>query len=513
MSVLTGTGDATQPVTAMSPGTEPLQLPRRPTRGGGRCLLLCVIFLTSLSLLFTLALLLATLAETGLARFGWRVEVAIVADGRSWRARSDADSVAQLLRDEGVIVPAGAALSHGLDEPLTEGMVVTITPAREVRLNVAGDEQTLYTSLGSPQDILAHAGVAVGEDDIIRINGAAANPAALARWTAPANSIDIRRAFSLTIIDGQERQTARSGAETVGEALRELGIALDKRDEVEPALETAIDADTVVTIRRATPIRLEVDGVVIDARVAARTVAEALSELDASLFEADYVVPDGATPVTADMLIEIVRVTEQVIVDEERIPFETRWVADAELPLDERRTAQTGQAGIRQERIVLRYENGVEVSRRLETVETQPARDQVIHYGAQVLRRAVNTPSGTRHYWRVMCMLATSYHPGALGGDDTTAIGWKLAKGVVAADPALIPYRVKVFVPGYGVATMADTGGPRSSPYWIDLGYSDADYRPWRKYVKVYLLMPAPAEIDYLLPRWTPNQSFAGSCD
>ena len=61
-----------------------------------------------------------------------------------------------------------------------------------------------------------------------------------------------------------------------------------------------------------------------------------------------------------------------------------------------------------------------------------------------------------------------------------------------------------MYVPGYGLGLMADTGGPRSSPYWIDLGYSDEDYVPWSRYIDVYLLAPVPAEVDYLLPTWTP---------
>jgi hypothetical protein len=47
---------------------------------------------------------------------------------------------------------------------------------------------------------------------------------------------------------------------------------------------------------------------------------------------------------------------------------------------------------------------------------------------------------------------------------------------------------------------MADTGGPRSFPLWIDLGYSDAEFRPWSRYVNVYILTPVPPNIDYIVP-------------
>jgi len=57
-----------------------------------------------------------------------------------------------------------------------------------------------------------------------------------------------------------------------------------------------------------------------------------------------------------------------------------------------------------------------------------------------------------------------------------------------------------VYVPNYGIGLVADTGGPRSTRLWIDLGYSDEDFRPWARRVDVYLLTPVPAHINYLLP-------------
>jgi hypothetical protein len=48
---------------------------------------------------------------------------------------------------------------------------------------------------------------------------------------------------------------------------------------------------------------------------------------------------------------------------------------------------------------------------------------------------------------------------------------------------------------------VADTGGGYpDGRYWIDLGYSDADYVPWAKYVTVYFLTPVPASIPWILP-------------
>jgi 3D (Asp-Asp-Asp) domain-containing protein len=57
-----------------------------------------------------------------------------------------------------------------------------------------------------------------------------------------------------------------------------------------------------------------------------------------------------------------------------------------------------------------------------------------------------------------------------------------------------------LYVEGYGVGVAADTGAPRSYRLWIDLGYDDASWINWHRYVDVYLLTPVPQNIVYMLP-------------
>jgi 3D (Asp-Asp-Asp) domain-containing protein len=222
------------------------------------------------------------------------------------------------------------------------------------------------------------------------------------------------------------------------------------------------------------------------------------------LFGLDYVKPETTTPVTEGMTIEIVRVTEEVISTTETIPYDLVYQSSAEMNLDEKAVVQAGQNGTVETSTRIRYENGVEVSRSDESsVITQNPTDEIIAYGTNIVLQTIDTPDGARQYWRTFRVYATSYHPEALGGDDVTAIGAKLQKGIIGADPKIIPWRTEMYVPGYGIGMMADTGGPRSSPYWIDLGYSDEDWEAWYHYVDVYLLTPIPDEINYLLPTWT----------
>jgi 3D (Asp-Asp-Asp) domain-containing protein len=72
---------------------------------------------------------------------------------------------------------------------------------------------------------------------------------------------------------------------------------------------------------------------------------------------------------------------------------------------------------------------------------------------------------------------------------------------MVATDPRLIPLGTRLYVPGYGLATVEDTGsGVRGR--MIDLGYEDHNFRSWRAYLTVYLRTPVPPadQITWILP-------------
>lgn len=88
-------------------------------------------------------------------------------------------------------------------------------------------------------------------------------------------------------------------------------------------------------------------------------------------------------------------------------------------------------------------------------------------------------------------MVATAYYSGGggLNGNGITAIGLRVRKGIVAVDPRVIPLGTKLYIPGYGEALAADTGG------WIkgnriDLAFESLEecYRFGRRKIRVYLV-------------------------
>ena len=84
----------------------------------------------------------------------------------------------------------------------------------------------------------------------------------------------------------------------------------------------------------------------------------------------------------------------------------------------------------------------------------------------------VETPQGYVPYTQVLGMEATAYLPTDGGGEGLTAMGIPATYGVVAVDPDIIPLGSRVYIPGYGEALAADTGGAIYG-YRIDLCMED----------------------------------------
>jgi uncharacterized protein YabE (DUF348 family) len=340
-------------------------------------------------------------------------------------------------------------------------------------------------------------------------------------WSRPLNNpasswrrLKLQRAVPLSVHDGGVQLSVYTLAHTVGEALLEQGIVLYLADQVQPMLGTLLTNGMHVEIQRGKPVAIAVDGKTIQTRVQARSVAQLLNEARIELLERDYTVPSLGAEVTSGMSVRVVRVVETWIWESEDIPYETRWSGDSTLELDQSRTDQPGQLGLRRRRVRLVYEDGQETERVVadEWVERQSA-TRLMSYGTQIVVRELETPSGVVRYWRKIRMSATSYNAPTAGKPldhpiyGITRLGWRARKGIVAVDPRVISLGTQVYVPGYGLATAADTGGAIQGRR-IDLCYDDDNLVLWKKWVDVYLLEPVPTTntINWLMPSY-PRES------
>lgn len=460
-----------------------------------------------LLLTLMLALLVTLTASVGLVLHELRqqeaqpVDVTLQLGAERYRLASSAKTVGDLLQAQDVRVGADDVIVPPRDTPLRDGLRVRVEQARPVQVTVDGETRILRTTFENPYDILQQADIQVDALDQVQVDGQSITPANLVAWPLPASEIVIQNALDVTIVDGDTTYNLRTTGDTVGDALFEADVELFMADRVQPPISTPLEPDMRIVVERARPVTIEVDGETVETRVQGGTVADALARANVQLKDEDYTVPSRGRELVPGMTVRVMRVTQETITEEEPIQYETVYQADSEMELDTRAVVQAGQEGVYQRTSRVRYENGSEVSR--EVVDegvARPPQNRVVAYGTNVVIRTVNTPEGPREYWRKLRMYATSYKPEALGGDRTTSIGETLRKGIIAIDPDIVSYRTEMYVPDYGVGTAADTGGPRSTPYWVDLGYTNDNWVPWSGWVDVYLLTPVPDDIDYMLP-------------
>lgn len=425
----------------------------------------------------------------------------VIVAGIGYQIQTSSQTVGDLLREFSIPINTGDTISPAPEATVVAGTVIRVERARVVTVTVDGVAQPVNTVFTNPMDILRVSGVTVGAKDRVLVDGTLTDITDLLVWPVPVSAITVQRAVSVQIADGGQNTTIETTAPTVGEALFEAGTILYLADEVEPPLNAPVTANQIINIHRSQPITVVADGVTLETRTQGATVADALIGAGVILNGLDYAIPTEDSALQPGMSIRVIRVTEKVEVEQAVLGFEVVYQPDPAMELDQKLVLQEGQKGIQETNIRIRYENGVEVGRTPEdTVLARAPVNRIIAYGTNIVLRTIDTPDGPREYWRVLRMYTTSYHPAALGGDDVTATGRKLTKGVVGINPKIIPYDTQVYVAGYGIGIAGDTGGPRKFALWIDLGYDDENWVSWSKYSDVYLLTPLPANIVYLLP-------------
>jgi hypothetical protein len=316
----------------------------------------------------------------------------------------------------------------------------------------------------------------------------------------------------MTLVTPQGGQTIETSALTVGEALSESGLTFTQGDLLDPPAETTISSALTVALFPARDLTVFVGDKVLNIRSATGTVGEALAEAGIPLVGLDTSSPPESEAPPPDGQIRVVRVHETFEVAFESIPFEEEVTYSPDVPFGQKETLQPGIEGIAMTRERIRYEDGNEVSRTMEekAVVREP-QTRIVESGEKIVLAPVggNIPYD---YWYATEMFASVYSPCASGTGGCsygTASGARAGYGIVAVDYSIYSYLagMQVYVPGYGVATIGDTGGgpiietvfgvPRTK--WIDLGFNDGEIVDMTGWVTVYFLAPAPAEIPYFL--------------
>jgi uncharacterized protein YabE (DUF348 family) len=445
------------------------------------------------------------LAGAGILAWFGRKTVTIQADGQSYSLTTYSWTVAGALNAAHIQTRAGDEISPALDHALTDGELITLRHAVPIHILADGEDHLLNSAKRTPGELLAEAGIPLHPSDRIYLDGLAAQSTTPLRAGA-AHSLQIVRARRIELHTGSKTSLISSSAATLGQALNQAGITWQAADRLVPGPETPLTGDLQASLVRARQMVVRFAGGEVKIHSAAGSVGEALAQAGLALQGLDYSRPAPGEPLPADGVIQVVRVREQVHIDELPIPFPTTTQPSDQLALDERKVIQAGQAGVKARSYRIRYEDGRQVSRTLEGewIARQP-QAQVTRVGTKVVVKSLNTPSGPIQYYRAVSMYATSYSPCRIYKGRcsySTASGATLQKGVAALTRPMynLFQGARLYIPGYGIAVVADIGGGVSGHYWLDLGYSESDFVNWHQNVTVYFLTPVPADVPLTLP-------------
>jgi uncharacterized protein YabE (DUF348 family) len=455
--------------------------------------------------ILTGAILLVLVGRGLIAALGTK-ELVLVVDGESMPIRTRERTVAAALKEAGYDPGPEDFVAPDMASTLTDGDTIELRQARDVLVEVETQMSWVFTAEDDPIAILMAAGVSMEDGDWLWVDGVRCVEVSQCSTERP-SQIRMRRAMPLSLnIDGED-QMIRSAASTLGEALWESGILLHEGDKLTPPAETPLSSHMGATMERSRRLTIDVDGSVVEARVVAANVGEALAAAGVALVGQDYAVPGIETTIPDDGHVKVVRVLEQVLIEQNPIPFGSYFQPAADVEIDRTELLSTGSYGLMASRVRVRLEDGLETDREIEDewVVREPE-PRIVGYGTKIVIRSLNTPDGPIEYWRAVEMFATSYSPCGHGAGPTVCIyitrsGMPVAHGTVALLPEWYEYMAfdQVYVPGYGIGTVGDTGWGIPGRHWIDLAYTDEDFVSWASYVTVYFLTPVPDTIMWIL--------------
>jgi len=325
----------------------------------------------------------------------------------------------------------------------------------------------------------------------------------LANYASAAKQVTI-------IVDGQE-QVVETDEWNVQKLLQEQRIALGEHDRVTTLGAATVEDGDQIVIERAIPVQVVVGGQTEIVYTFGDTVSSALQSASIELRESDQVTPAPDAPISANDVIQVVRINTVIEEQQEQLPFEVVKQNDPQLLKGKEQIVQKGQEGLLVKTLERVYEDGNLISEKVlkETV-LQESKREIVAVGTKspVVALSASSPNVdeatkdgvTFAYKQVLnnvTLVAYSAGVESTGKDKNhphygmTASGTRVTEGrTIAVDPKVIPLGWWVYIEGLGFRRAEDTGGGVKGNM-IDVYYDDVSHA--RKFgmkrgYKVYII-------------------------
>lgn len=238
---------------------------------------------------------------------------------------------------------------------------------KTVTLVVDDRTRPVDTFAGTVGDLLREEGVPVDEHDEVRPG--------LSAPLADGMQVEVLLAKQITLsLNGTQRTVYVTG-ETVDDVLEQINVRAGRTAHVTPSRGSTVEDGDLIVYREAVNVRVAAGGQLREVITNEETVGDLLENLGIVYDGGDEITPAPRTPLSAGMLIRVVRVEISRVVQEEEIPFSTEVEKSSEYLQGVRKVIRAGVPGLIRRTFEVRLENGNEVERRL--LETERVRAPV----------------------------------------------------------------------------------------------------------------------------------------
>jgi uncharacterized protein YabE (DUF348 family) len=337
---------------------------------------------------------------------------------------------------------------------LVTSVVMYYSTMVAVAVSIDGKKQTVNTHANTAEELLKDLNIKVGKFDYLNVSLNQVIKDDLTIHWVPAQKVIIE-------IDGT-KETKWTTKKTVGEFVQSEGIILKTEDKITPEPTKDIKDDMVVSIGIAFPITINDGGTPKQILSTKKTVGDILIQNEITLGEIDRVTPVVTEFISAETVIDVVRVNKESVVEDRSIAFKTVKQNDPSLYAGSKKVMTKGENGTVQKTYEVTKENGVMVSKvELSSVVVKEPKDQIMLIGTKTYTASGKYAIQPFEGGRTLTVKATAYTIESSTGRTSTGINLRenIDAKIIAVDPNVIPIGSHVYVEGYGYAIAADRGG------------------------------------------------------